>query len=77
MEKQSLEEAAVDISAAREGSKVVMSTSMPLWQRLEMAPEVGLSKTERCRFQSRSFSLSLSQVSNQIEYLILRFKKLI
>ena len=46
MEKQSLEEAAADISMSREGSEVVMSTSMPPWQRLEKALEVGLSKTE-------------------------------
>ena len=47
MEKQSLEEAAAYISAAREGSEVVMSTSMPPWRRPERAPVVGSSKTER------------------------------
>ena len=44
---QSLAEAAAEISAASEGSEVVMSTRMPPWRRPERAPELGSSKTER------------------------------
>lgn len=46
-EKQSTEEAALDISSAREGSDVVMSTRTPPGDRPDKAPEFGSRRTRR------------------------------
>lgn len=45
-EWQCLAAAREEISAAREGSEVVMSTRMPPWRREERAPEVGSRRTD-------------------------------
>ena len=46
-EMQFTEEAALDISSAREGSEVVMSTRIPPRDRPDKAPELGSRRTRR------------------------------